>query len=65
MKERYGYKLPSLTGREVIGLPDFVTVSWCKDGKKFSAEVEPDRALDFIQLQERILGPLDNWELEL
>lgn len=63
MKERYGYKLPSQSGGKDVYLPDFITVSWRANGQTYTAEVHPDRALDFIESQKK-LSEIDDWWFE-
>ena len=61
MKERIGHQLPSLVNRETICLPDYVTIGWRANGQEYEAEIHPDRVLEVMEDQERILGGLDDW----
>ena len=71
MREKYEMPHPQYTGRDKDGgftykpqfLPDFITVRWTANGKSYEAEVNPDRVLDFMEQQEKILGGIDDWEM--
>jgi len=42
-------------------LPDYITIAWTKDDKQYEAQINPDRALNFLLGQEEILGNIDDW----
>lgn len=69
MKERKNYKLPAELWNDgepkQPTLPDFLTIIWFSSITSDFCEVEihPERALDFMLMQQELHGHQLNWEI--